>query len=113
MLIAVLGLATKVYSGPGPSFIRASSGGLFYVMFWCLAVLWIHPRLSPNRIALGVLTWTCALEFLQLWQTPWLETIRSSFIGRTLIGSTFAWSDFPWYFIGAAAAWQIMRKLRH
>ena len=35
---------------------------------------------------------------------PILVAIRSTFLGHALIGSTFAWSDFPYYVVGCAAA---------
>jgi hypothetical protein len=30
--------------------------------------------------------------------------VRASFLGHALIGSSFAWSDFPYYAAGALAA---------
>ena len=63
------------------------------------------------RIALAVLIATCILEFLQLWHPPLLEWLRSFFIGRTILGSYFDWSDFPYYFIGSALGWLWLRVI--
>jgi hypothetical protein len=114
-LVAVipLGFATKLYSGPGAGWINCSLGGLFYVLFWCLLVQLLRPHWRAVRIAAGVLLVTCGLEFLQLWQTPLLEPVRGTFLGRTLLGDTFAWSDFPWYFAGGAlGGWWLERVNR-
>jgi hypothetical protein len=43
---------------------------------------------------------TCGLEASQLWHPVFLEAVRGSFLGRTLIGMSFAWSDFAYYAIG-------------
>jgi hypothetical protein len=56
-------------------------------------------------IASSVLAITCVLEFLQLWHPPFLQLIRNTFIGRTILGSYFTWSDFPYYFLGSGIGW--------
>jgi hypothetical protein len=49
---------------------------------------------------------TCALEVLQLWHPAPLEAVRGTFLGRTLLGTTFVWWDFPHYALGCAlGAW--------
>jgi len=105
-----LGLYSKVYAGPAATWVNNSLCGVFYVLFWCLLVFWLLPRVRPWRIALAVLAMTCLLEFLQLWHPPWLEGLRSFWAGQILLGTTFAWSDFPYYFIGAGLGWLWMRR---
>jgi hypothetical protein len=63
-------------------------------------------------MAIVVLLATCALEFLQLWHPPFLEYLRSSFIGRTVLGTSFAWLDFPYYVLGCWIGWLWMRWLQ-
>lgn len=110
-VIVPLGFGTKFYTGPGAVWVSGSAGGLLYEIFWCLFVLLLAPRARPGGIALGVFLATCALEFLQLWRTPLLEPVRATFLGRALIGDTFAWSDFPWYVAGCALGWWWMERL--
>ena len=105
MGLVPLGLYTKVYAGPAAGWVNHSLGGVFYVLFGCLLIFWLQPRVRPWRIVLAVLAVTCLLEFLQLWHPPFLEWLRSFWIGRTLLGTTFAWSDFPYYFFGAGLSW--------
>jgi hypothetical protein len=100
-----LGLYTKVYAGPAAAWVNNSLGGVFYVLFWCLLLFWLQSGLRPGRVALAVLAVTCLLEFLQRWHPPWLEGLRSFWLGQILLGTTFAWSDFPYYFIGAGLGW--------
>lgn len=110
-VLVPLGFATKLYRGPAEAWVHGSLGGVFYVCFWCLAVLALRPRLPPWRVATVVLAITSALEFLQLWHPPLLQQIRATFLGRTLIGTTFSWSDFPYYAAGALAAVAVARWL--
>ncbi|HYQ90536.1 MAG TPA: DUF2809 domain-containing protein [Candidatus Competibacteraceae bacterium] len=74
-------------------------------MFWCLLGFWLQPRARPWRVALMVLMVTCLLEFLQRWHPPWLEWLLRFWLGQILLGTTFAWSDFPYYFLGAGLGW--------
>jgi hypothetical protein len=103
VLVVPLGFATKLYSGPGAGWARSHGGGILYEVFWILLVLFVWPRLSPVRVAGGVLVATSALEILQLFHPPFLEAVRATFLGHALIGSTFAWWDFPHYVVGCVA----------
>ncbi len=111
-VLVPLGIATKLYSGPGEVWIRTHAGGVLYVVFWSLLVLGVRPQLSPWVAGGSVLAVTSVLEFSQLWHPPFLETVRSTFIGHALIGSTFAWSDFPHYVLGMLLAVYVARLLR-
>jgi hypothetical protein len=80
-------------------------GGTLYEVFWCLLASAALPQVRPRTIALAVLACTCLLEFGQLWHPPFLEWARSFFIGRTILGTSFDWFDFPYYFLGSALGW--------
>lgn len=112
LCIIPLGMATKLYDGPCSAWMRASLGGLFYELFWCLfTALWTR-RIHPARIAAGVFAITCALEFLQLWHPPFLEAVRANTLGRAMIGDVFDWGDFPYYAIGSTAGWAWLEAIR-
>jgi hypothetical protein len=102
-LVVPLGFATKFYAGPGSGWVGAHGGGILYEVFWIFVVLLLWPRLAPLRVAGGVFAATSALEFLQLFHPPFLKTIRATFLGHALIGSTFVWWDFPHYAVGCVA----------
>ncbi|MBD2518668.1 DUF2809 domain-containing protein [Nostoc sp. FACHB-973] len=85
-------------------------GGIFYEIFWCLfAFLFITTHSSVWQIPLWVLVITCLLEFMQLWHPPFLNSVRSFWWGKMLIGSAFTWADFPYYFIGSGLGWLWLR----
>ena len=103
-LITPLGFFTKLYIGSGELWINNHLGGTFYVIFWCLIVYLIFPKGKPFVIAGWVLTVTILLEFLQLFHPKFLELLRGSFIGKTILGNSFNWIDIIYYIIGWAAA---------
>src|SRR5690349_13468137 len=95
VIVALVGFYGKrLYHGPAAHWVNDSLGGVFYEILWCLVFAMLLPRVSATRIATGVLIATCILEFLQLWHPPLLEWLRSFFLGRTILGTTFDWSDF-------------------
>jgi hypothetical protein len=113
VVIVPAGFAAKLLT-PRDSWIRDHGAGAMYEIFWILAAFFVWPtERAAKRIALWVLAVTCCLEVLQLWHPPFLEAIRATFIGRTLIGTTFDWWDFPPYFIGSLLGWLWVWVISH
>ncbi len=105
-VITPLGFWFKFYTGPCRWWFNDYGAAVLYEVFWCLAAFFIWPeRKNAAKIALWVLVVTCALETLQLWHPPFLQHIRSTFVGKSLIGTTFVWWDFPHYILGCFVGW--------
>lgn len=111
-VVTILGLATRIYGGPASGWVADSLGGFFYVLFFIFLVLVVRPRASAGAVALWVFGVTCALEVTQLWHPAFLEAFRATFLGHGLIGETFAWPDFLYYALAAAAAPPLARFAR-
>lgn len=92
---------------------NSTLGAIAYNVFWILLVQLFAPKASPKWTAIGVCLGSCAIEFLQLWQPPFLQAIRATFPGRLILGNTFLWNDFPPYFVGGAIGWVVIKLLRH
>ena len=112
LIITPLGFISKLYTGPGAKWFNDSFGGFLYEVFWCLIISFILIKVKPWKVALSVFIITCVLEFLQLWHPMFLEMIRSTFIGRTIIGTSFVPSDFIYYIIGSFAGWILLKKIK-
>ena len=112
LLITPLGFYTKIYSGPGASWVNDSLGGVFYEIFWCLIIFFFFHKVKSWKIAASVFIITCALEFLQLWLPPFLEYLRSFFIGQAILGNSFSRDDFIYYFIGSGIGYLILTRLQ-
>ncbi len=112
IVIIPVGFLTKFYTGPAQQWINNSLGGLFYEIFWCLSFAFIFQNIKPIRIAFLVFFATCALEFLQLWHPPFLEFLRSNFLGRTVLGNSFNRGDFPYYIIGSSIGYAMLTIIK-
>ena len=111
LIVTPLGFATKFYGGPGAWWLNNYAGGVLYEIFWCLAVVFLWPNTPFVLTAVFVFVSTCSLEFLQLWNPYFLQALRGTFIGRTIIGTSFSWWDFPHYLVGCLAGWFWIKSL--
>ncbi len=112
LLITPIGFYTKIYSGPAAQWVNDSLGGVLYEIFWCLLFFLFFVKAKAWVIATSVFIVTCFLEVLQLWHPEFLEIIRSYFIGRTLLGTSFNLYDFIYYFIGSGIGYLILTRLQ-
>ena len=112
IVITAIGFYTKFYTGPGESWVNNSLGGVFYEIFWCMLIFLFFQNTKPFLISISVLIVTFSLEFLQLWHPRFLETLRSNFIGRTILGNSFNWSDFIYYIIGSGIGYFLLIWLK-
>lgn len=104
--------------GPGPvaRWCHAYGAGVWYAVFWVMAlrILWPQARIAYQASA--VFAVTALLEAAQLWRPPGLEVVRQTLVGRALLGASFDWLDYPHYAVGCAlgaafAGW-IRRRAR-
>ena len=112
LIIVPLGLLSKRYTGFGRSWVNDFSGDILYEIFWCLFIFLLIPsRKAMNQIPIWVFGITCTIEFLQLWHQPDLDSIRSTFLGKLLLGTTFSGWDFPHYLLGCIIGWLWLRQI--
>jgi Protein of unknown function (DUF2809) len=105
-----LGYWVRFY-GFGLSALNDALGSITYEMFWITLGLACYPKVSPLKMSSGVFLLTCGLEFLQLWQPPFLQSLRATLPGRLVLGNTFSGSDFPAYGIGSLLGYIWVRFL--
>ncbi|MEZ2239252.1 DUF2809 domain-containing protein [Microcoleus sp.] len=112
IVIIPLGYVVRFSRGPAPEWFNDSFGAIAYEIFWILLTVFLWPQASLVGTAIGVCVATCGLEFLQLWQPPFLQAARATLPGRLVLGNSFTWSDFPSYFVGSFLGWVWVRWLR-
>ena len=110
-VIIPLGYIVRFSRGPAPEWFNDSFGAIAYEIFWILLTVFLWPQASLVWTAFGVCVATCGLEFLQLWQPPFLQAARATLPGRLVLGNSFTWSDFPSYFVGSFLGWVWVRWL--
>jgi hypothetical protein len=111
IVVVPIGFFTKFYDGPAKVWVNDSLGGLLYEIFWSLVIYFFFPKNKPIVVAVSVFMITCLLEILQLWHPVFLEFIRDNFIGRTILGNSFNWLDFPYYLIGSAMGYFLLKMI--
>lgn len=105
-----VGLWTKRYSGIGEAWVNGSAGAIVYEMFWICLVGIVFPELSAWSVAIAIFLITSGLECLQLWQSPTLNAIQETTVGRLLLGSVFSPWDFLYYALGCLLGWLVLRQ---
>jgi len=71
------------------------------MVYWGIA--WLLPNASIKKVAVLALLGSCADEISQLYQAPWLNSLRSTTVGHLVLGSGFSWVDMLAYTVGVAA----------
>lgn len=114
LIVIAMGFFFKYYTGPAHQWFNNYGAAVFYEIFWCLFafLFFSKSRKAVWQIPIWVFIVTCILEFLQLWHPPLLENFRATLIGKWLIGTTFAWWDFPHYVLGCILGWLWLRQLQ-
>lgn len=71
---------------------------------WALLVFWglgfVFQKKSIAYIAILSLTFSFCIELSQLYQAPWIESIRDTTLGALVLGHGFLWSDLICYTTG-------------
>ena len=71
---------------------------------WALAVflgwMFLFPRKSTWDLAGLAFATSCLVEISQLYQAPWINSIRATTLGHLVLGTTFSWRDILAYGIG-------------
>lgn len=114
LIVVVMGFSFKYYNGLAHQWFNNYGAAVFYEIFWCLfAFCFWKSSTAVKQIPIWVFVITCILEFLQLWHPPLLNQIRATLIGKLLLGTTFAWWDFPHYALGCILGWFWLKQLKN
>ena len=86
------------------SVIPLSVGDILYavMIYFIIRFLFLKPLI--NKIALIAITVCFSIELSQLFQAPWIITIRKTLIGHYVLGQGFLFSDLIAYSFGVFIA---------
>ncbi len=112
ILLVPIGYAARFYLSSDQEWLRNLLGNIAYESFWVLLVMFLFPTIAPIKAAIGVCLASFAIEFLQLWQPDWLQTLRATLPGRLVLGSSFYWLDFLQYGVGSFVGWLWVRTIK-
>ncbi len=103
-LTIVLGLLWRSGLVTMPNFLVKYGGDALWSMVVFFGLGTLFTRTTTLRVALMAVAFSWAIEFLQLYHAPWIDSIRSTLLGRLVLGSTFNSPDLVAYVIGVALA---------
>ncbi len=104
VLVVLLGLASRRFPAALPPFVGKYPGDALWALMVFLGWAFCKPQASTRTIATLAFTTSCLVEFSQLYQAPWINSIRSTTPGHLILGSTFSWPDIAAYAIGVLIA---------
>ena len=97
------GYASRKYSHHLPVMIQKRTGDALWACAVFVLVAILRPRWPTFLITAVALTIAYSIEFSQIYHAPWIDSIRATWPGRMILGTTFFWRDQLAYTIGIGA----------
>ena len=104
LILAVipLGLFSRSQTAAVFPFFHIYGGDTLYSVLVFLLLAWCFNKTGTVKLALSALFISYGVEFLQLYQAPWIQNIRATKLGGLILGFGFLWSDIICYTVGMA-----------
>ena len=103
VVTVVLGLASRKVPELFPAVLGKYPGDALWALMLYWGIAWLIPRASIRKVAVLTLLVSFLDETSQLYQAPWINSIRGTTLGHLVLGSEFSWFDLVAYTTGVAA----------
>lgn len=100
VVVIALGLASRKLPWLFPAVVGKYPGDSLWALMVFLGWAFCKPCVSTGTIAALAFATSCLVELSQLYQSPSLNTFRSTTLGHLILGSTFSWFDIAAYAVG-------------
>ena len=115
-VIIALGLASRRGYFPFPEALGNYPGDALWAWVVLLCVAWVRPSITRTQLIGCSLLIAFAIEFLQLYQAPWMQALRANKLAYLVLGNGFDPLDLLAYVVGmalgAAVDWAWQRGLQ-
>ncbi|MEG2049179.1 MAG: DUF2809 domain-containing protein [Comamonas sp.] len=115
VLVIAIGLASRRGYVPFPAVLQNYPGDALWAWVVLLCVAWVRPAITRSKLVVWSLVIAFAIEFLQLYQAPWIQAVRANKLAYLVLGNGFDPLDLLAYVvgiaIGAAVDWCWQRLL--
>ena len=115
LLVIAVGLASRRGLVQFPAVLGNYPGDALWAWVVLLCVAWVRPAIARGRLVGASLVIAFAIEFLQLYQAPWIQALRANKLAYLVLGNGFDPLDLLAYVvgiaIGAAVDWCWQRLL--
>jgi hypothetical protein len=118
LLVIAVGLASRRGLVPFPAVLGNYPGDALWAWVVLLCVAWVRPAITRGRLVGVSLVIAFAIEFLQLYQAPWIQAVRANKLAYLVLGNGFDPLDLLAYVVGIALGaavdwgWQRWRQTR-
>ncbi|WP_235549028.1 ribosomal maturation YjgA family protein [Paenibacillus sp. Soil522] len=104
VIAMILGFSTRRFAGALPAFAAEHFGDALWasMIYFGVRAVWVHKRLF--WAALISVLFCFGIELSQLYQSDWINEIRSTFFGTLVLGSGFLTVDLARYSAGIVLA---------
>ena len=102
LLVMGTGLVWRSHLLPLSPFMSKYGGDALWALLVFFGFGFVFTRITALRLSAISLCFAWAIEFSQLYQAPWINSIRAMRLGHLILGSTFNWPDLPAYAFGIA-----------
>jgi len=92
------------------AFVPFFVGDLLYAIMVYFGIRFLLIHLKKSKSACIALSICYCIELLQLYDAEWIITLRSTLLGRYVLGQGFLWSDVLAYSFGVLIAYLIEKK---
>jgi hypothetical protein len=99
-LASALGISSRRFAPALPAFIADYAGDTLWALVAFLGFGLIMPTASTRHVALLAIGFSVMIEFSQLYDAPWIASIRQTTLGGLILGFGFLWSDLTCYLVG-------------
>ena len=105
------GLASRGFPALVPAVLGKYPGDALWATMVLFGFAFVRPEMAPLKLACLAFSVSCLVELSQLYQAPWINSIRAYKIGHLVLGSGFDWPDIPAYAVGVLAGYALDRIL--
>ncbi|MDR2327063.1 MAG: DUF2809 domain-containing protein [Acidovorax sp.] len=102
LLLIALGLASRRGYSPFPAVLGNYPGDALWAWVVMLCVAWLRPAMARGRLVAWSLLIAFGIEFLQLYQAPWMQALRANKLAYLVLGNGFDPLDLLAYGVGIA-----------
>ena len=99
-LIIAVGLASRHGYALFPAGVGNYPGDALWAWVVLLCVAWVQPTITRTRLVVSSLVIAFAIEFLQLYQALWIQTVRANKLAYLILGNGFDPLDLLAYAVG-------------
>lgn len=110
-LACALGIGSRRFALALPAFIAAYAGDTLWALVAFLGFGLLMPRAATRHVALLAIVFSVVIEVSQLYDAPWIASIRRTTLGGLILGFGFLWSDLICYVVGVGLG--VLIELAH